>query len=218
MKSSQRESGSGAKDQSYVLYSLTQEQLAHTLFPLGGLSKPEVREIAEKNGFINAKKHDSQDICFVQSGRYTDFIRQYTGRDYPAGDYIDEDGRVIGRHKGIINYTIGQHKGLGISTDIPLYVKSIDPTANTVMLCPSEGLFTKKVTAGNINLISVDKIDAPMRVSAKIRYRQDAQPATVVQVGDTLCAEFDEPQRAVTKGQALVLYDGDIVVGGGTII
>ncbi len=207
-----------AKDQSYVLYSLTQEQLAHTLFPLGGLSKPEVREIAEKNGFINAKKHDSQDICFVQSGRYTDFIRQYTGRDYPAGDYIDEDGRVIGRHKGIINYTIGQHKGLGISTDIPLYVKSIDPTANTVTLCPSEGLFTKKVTAGNINLISVDKIDAPMRVSAKIRYRQDAQPATVAQVGDTLCAEFDEPQRAVTKGQALVLYDGDIVVGGGTII
>lgn len=207
-----------SKDQSYVLYSLTRDQLAHTLFPLGGLEKSRVREIAEQHGFVNAKKHDSQDICFVQNGHYTDFIRQYTGKDYPAGDYIGENGEPLGRHKGIINYTIGQHKGLGISTDIPLYVKSIDPDANTVTLSPSEGLFTRRVTAGNINLISVDKIDTPMRVCAKIRYRQDAQPATVIQVGDTLCAEFDEPQRAVTRGQALVLYDGDTVVGGGTII
>lgn len=206
------------KDQSYVLYSMTQEQLAHTLFPLGALKKTEVREIAEKHGFINAKKHDSQDICFVQTGGYADFIRQYTGKDYAAGDFIDTDGNVIGRHRGIINYTIGQHKGLGISTDEPLYVKEICVKDNAVILCKSEELFSRKLTAKNINLISTDSIEKPMRVTAKVRYRQTEQPATVVQTGeDTLEFEFDEPQRAVTKGQAVVIYDGDTVVGGGTI-
>lgn len=207
------------KDQSYVLYSMTQEQLAHTLFPLGKLRKSEVREIAQEHGFINAKKHDSQDICFVQSGTYADFIKKYTGREYPCGDFKDTSGNVMGRHKGIIYYTIGQHKGLGISSDEPFYVKSICPDDNTVTLCRSEELFTSSLKATDINLISTDRIDEPMRVKAKIRYRQTEQPATVIQLDDnTISVEFDEPQRAITKGQAVVLYDGDNVVGGGTII
>lgn len=206
------------KDQSYVLYSMTQDQLAHTLFPLGNLTKARVREIAEENGFVNAKKHDSQDICFVQSGKYTDFIKRYTGREYPAGDFKDTDGNIIGRHKGIINYTVGQHKGLGIISREPLYVCSIHPEDNTVTLGRSDELFTNTLTAENINLISVEDIDKPMRVKAKIRYRQKEQYATVTRTGeDEIRVVFDEPQRAVTAGQAVVLYDGDTVVGGGTI-
>ncbi len=209
----------GTKDQSYVLYCMTQDQLAHTLFPLGGYKKSEVREIAKKNGFINAKKRDSQDICFVQNGSYTDFIKQYTGKSYPEGDFVDENGNKLGRHKGIIYYTVGQHKGLGIVTDEPMYVKKICPQTNTVVLSNSEGLFTKTLFANNINLISTDNIYTPMKISAKIRYRQKEQSATVVQTDDdTIKVEFDEPQRAITSGQAVVLYDGDIVVGGGTII
>ena len=198
---------------------MTQEQLAHTLFPLGELQKTQVREIAQKHGFINAKKHDSQDICFVQSGTYADFIRGYTGKSYPIGNYMDSDGNILGQHKGIINYTVGQHKGLGLSTEEPLYVKEVRPDDNTVILCKSDELFTTSLLANDINLISTDRIDAPMRVTAKVRYRQTEQPATVVQEDDnTIRVDFDEPQRAITKGQAVVLYDGDIVVGGGTII
>ncbi len=207
------------KDQSYVLYSMTQKQLAHTLFPLGALKKTQVREIAEAHGFINARKHDSQDICFVQSGKYSDFIRQYTGKDYPEGDFLDISGNVLGRHKGIINYTVGQRKGLGISAENPLYVKGVSLENNTVTLCSNDELFTKTLTAKNINLIPMDEIDGTIRVAAKVRYRQKEQPATVRQTGeDSFTVEFDEPQRAITKGQAVVLYDGDVVVGGGTII
>lgn len=207
------------KDQSYVLYSLTQEQLAHTLFPLGGLTKPEVRVIAEENGFINAKKSDSQDICFVIDGKYADFIKTYTGKNYPEGDFVDLDGNVLGTHKGIIHYTIGQRKGLGLAFDSPRYVCRIDPTANQVVLSKEDALFTTTLRANNINLISVENIKEPMRVKAKVRYKHKEQWATVTQVDDdTLEVVFDEPQRAVTKGQALVLYDGDVVVGGGTII
>lgn len=207
------------KDQSYVLYSMTQKQLAHTLFPLGTLRKTQVREIAEKHGFINARKHDSQDICFVQNGKYSDFIRQYTGKDYPEGNFLDLSGNILGRHKGIINYTVGQRKGLGISAENPLYVKGVSPENNTVTLCSNDELFTKTLTANNINLIPMDKIDGTIRVAAKVRYRQNEQPATVRQTGeDSFTVEFDEPQRAITKGQAVVLYDGDVVVGGGTII
>lgn len=206
------------KDQSYVLYSMTQEQLAHTLFPLGGLCKTEVREIAENNGFINAKKHDSQDICFVQSGTYADFIEQYTGKTYPSGNFVDKNGRIFGEHKGIIHYTVGQRKGLGIAYEKPLYVKEINVSDNTVILGENSDLYSKTLTANNINLISMSKIEKPVRVKAKIRYRQTEQPATVIQTGeDSILVEFDEPQRAVTKGQAVVLYDGDIVLGGGTI-
>lgn len=205
------------KDQSYVLYCLTQEQLSHTLFPLGELTKAEVRKIADENSFVNAGKADSQDICFVQNGSYADFIAQYTGKDYPGGDFLDEDGNVIGRHKGVIRYTTGQRKGLGISAEKPLYVKSINPADNTVTLSYESGLYSSIVKADNINLISVPKIEGEMRVKAKVRYRHTEQWATVTQHGDTVTAVFDEPQRAVTCGQALVMYDGDIVVGGGTI-
>ena len=207
------------KDQSYVLYNLTQEQLAHVRLPLGGLHKVEVREIAEKQHFVNARKHDSQDICFVQHGTYADFIKKTTGKDYPAGNFVDAAGNVLGRHKGIIFYTVGQHKGLGISSEEPWYVKEVRPAENTVVLCRSEELFTSVLEAADVNLISVDRIDAPMRVCAKVRYRQKEQPATVTQLENGhIRVEFDEPQRAITKGQAVVLYDGDIVVGGGTIV
>lgn len=205
------------KDQSYVLYCLTQEQLSHTIFPLGELTKAEVRKIADEHGFVNARKDDSQDICFVQNGSYADFIAQYTGKDYPGGDFLDEDGNVIGRHKGVIRYTVGQRKGLGISAEKPLYVKSVNPANNTVTLSYESGLYSSIVKADNINLISVPKIEGEMRVKAKVRYRNKEQWATVTQDGDIVTAVFDEPQRAVTCGQALVMYDGDIVVGGGTI-
>jgi len=206
------------KDQSYVLYTLTQEQLAHVQFPLGGMNKTEAREIAERQGFINARKHDSQDICFVQDGSYTDFIEHYRKKQYPVGNFVDMEGRVLGQHKGIIHYTTGQRKGLGLSFAAPKYVVSVNPEDNTVVLGDHEDLFSKSLVAHDINLISVARIDAPVRVKAKVRYRQAAQWATVTQTdADTVRVEFDEPQRAITKGQAVVLYDGDSVVGGGTI-
>ena len=207
------------KDQSYVLYSLTQEQLSHTIFPLGELSKPEVRAIAEENGFVNAKKHESQDICFVTDGKYSDFIEAYTGRKFPEGDFVDKNGSVLGRHKGIIRYTVGQRKGLGLSLSHPMYVIGVNPDNNTVVIGESEDLFSSEVTAKNINLISVPDLFKPMRVKAKVRYRQAEQWAVAVQTDDdTLKIVFDEPQRAITKGQAAVIYDGDVVVGGGTIV
>ena len=206
------------KDQSYVLAWLTQEQLAHTRFPLGGLHKTEAREIAEAHGFCNAHKHDSQDICFVQNGSYADFIEQYTGKTYPPGDFVDTDGNVLGQHRGVIRYTIGQRKGLGLALPAPLYVKSVDIEKNTVTLSPESELFKKELTASGINLISVAEIKEPMHIKAKVRYRQPEQWATVMQTGpDSLKVVFDEPQRAITCGQSVVLYDGDRVLGGGTI-
>jgi len=206
------------KDQSYVLYAMTQWQLEHTFLPLGSMSKANVREIAEKQGFINARKHDSQDICFVQSGHYSDFIRELRGKDYPAGYFKDRNGNILGEHKGIINYTIGQRKGLGIAFPQPMYVTAILPEENTVVLGTGDELFSDELYADDINLISVERIEKPMRVKAKVRYRQKEQWATVTQPEDDLLRiVFDEPQRAVTAGQAVVMYDGDIVVGGGTI-
>ena len=206
------------KDQSYVLYSMTQEQLAHTQFPLGGMTKPEVRAIAEAHGFLNAHKHDSQDICFVQNGSYADFIEDYTGRHYPPGNFVTRDGRIVGQHRGIIRYTVGQRKGLGLALPEPLYVCAVDPTANTVTLGTNDDLFTTTLTANDLNLIAVPRIEQPTRLKAKVRYRQPEQWATVVQTDDdTLSLTFDEPQRAITRGQSVVLYDGDVVVGGGTI-
>ena len=206
------------KDQSYVLYSMTQAQLARTMFPLGGMTKDETRAIAEENGFINSHKHDSQDICFVPDGKYADFITRYTGKEYPCGNYVDVDGNILGTHKGIIRYTIGQRKKLGLILEEPLYVSKVDPESNTVTLDKEEGLFSTALTATDINLISVEKIEEPMRVKAKVRYRQKEQDATVVQTDDDrISVVFDEPQRAITKGQAVVMYDGDTVVGGGTI-
>lgn len=206
------------KDQSYVLYSLTQEQLQHTLFPLGGLTKTEVREIAQANGFVNAKKHDSQDICFVPNGDYFSFIEKYTGKTYPAGDFVDLQGKVLGTHKGIIRYTVGQRRGLGLALPASMYVVEKDLPNNRVVLGFNEDLFSKEVTVQDINLSACDSLETPTRLSAKIRYNQTEQPATVTQVDEnTLKIVFDTPQRAVTRGQAAVLYDGDTVVGGGTI-
>lgn len=208
-----------SKDQSYVLYSLTQEQLSHTLLPLGAMHKSDVRDIALEQGFVNAKKHDSQDICFVPDGDYAAFIERYGNKKYPCGNFVDLDGNILGTHKGIIRYTVGQRKGLGLSLPKPMYVCSTCMEDNTVILGDNADLFSKSVDADDINLIACDRIDSPIKVNAKIRYSQHEQPAKVWQTGDNaIHLEFDEPQRAVTKGQAVVMYDGDTVVGGGTII
>ncbi len=207
-----------SKDQSYVLYALSQGELSHLLLPLGGLTKEETRQLAEESGFGNARKKDSQDICFVPDGNYAAFIERYTGKRFPPGDFVGTGGQVYGQHKGIIHYTVGQRKGLGLSFPQPMYVCGVDTAGNQVLLGEHRELFSSVVTAKDINLISVPVIEQPMRVKAKIRYRQTEQPATVEQTGpDDLKVVFDEPQRAVTPGQALVLYDGDTVVGGGTI-
>lgn len=206
------------KDQSYVLYSLTQEQLAHTLFPLGDLRKTEVREIADKNGFVNANKPDSQDICFVPNGKYAEFLEYCTNKKYPEGYFLSTDGAVLGRHKGIVRYTVGQHKGLGISSEIPLYVKEIDTENNTVTLCTEQELYKREASVRDFNWISGVVPEEEIRCKAKVRYRQIEQWATAAPIGDTTVRlTFDEPQRAITPGQAAVLYDGDIVLGGGTV-
>lgn len=207
------------KDQSYVLYGMTQEQLSHTILPLGNLKKSEVRVLAAQNGFLNAKKHDSQDICFVPDGNYADFIENYTGKKYESGDFVDSYDNILGEHKGIIRYTIGQRKGLGLALQKPMYVSSKCMERNTVTLCDNSGLFSKSLDAADFNWIAYEKAEKPVRVKAKVRYKQKEQWATFTQItSDKVHIEFDEPQRAIARGQAVVLYDGDIVVGGGTII
>jgi tRNA-specific 2-thiouridylase len=207
------------KDQSYVLYTMTQSRLAQTLFPLGTLRKEEVRSIAESLGFANAEKRDSQDLCFVPDGDYASFIEQYTGRSCPAGDFVDRTGKVLGKHKGLIRYTIGQRKGLGIAAPAPYYVCEHNVKDNTVVLGSESDLAVKTLTVTDINLIPFDRIDQPIRVIVKVRYRQKGDWATVRQMdSNTLHIKFDEPQKAVAKGQAAVLYDGDYVIGGGTIV
>ena len=207
-----------SKDQTYFLYMLTQDQLAHSLFPLGGLHKAEVRQIAETRGLVNARKHDSQDICFVPDGKYADFIERTTGHPSPTGPFLDREGRVLGQHKGLIRYTKGQHKGLGLSTEEPLYVLEKDAAANTIRLGPDSALWTTELTAEQVNLISMPELTVPLRVTAKTRYSQREAAATVTSLPDgCIHVVFDEPQRAITAGQAVVLYDGEYVVGGGTI-
>lgn len=214
-----RKNDDPGKDQSYVLYSLTQDQLAHTLFPLGGMHKDAVRAIAEEQGLCNARKHDSQDICFVPDGDYAGFIRRWTGKEFSPGAFVGTQGEVYGAHKGLIHYTVGQRKGLGLSFPQPMFVKELDVENNQVVLAKAEELFSREVVARDINLIAADSLEKPWRVKARIRYRQQEQPATVVQTGpDEVHVTFDQPQRAVTPGQALVLYDGDTVVGGGKIV
>lgn len=207
-----------SKDQSYVLYSLTQEQLKVTKFPLGNYTKQQVREIAEENGFVNARKHESQDICFVPDGDYSKFIEYYTGKTYPCGDFVDMNGKRLGEHKGIIRYTIGQRRGLGLALPASMYVVEKDVDNNKVILGFNDDLFKKEVNVKNISFTACDGLNKPERLSAKIRYNQKEQPATVTQTDENhFTIVFDEPQRAITKGQAAVLYDGDTVVGGGTI-
>ncbi|MCI9156927.1 MAG: tRNA 2-thiouridine(34) synthase MnmA [Lawsonibacter sp.] len=207
------------KDQSYVLALLTQTQLSRSLFPLGGLSKAEVRAIAQEAGLVNARKGDSQDICFVPDGDYGAFLRRHTGRDYPPGPFLYEDGTLLGWHKGIVDYTVGQRRGLGVSSGLGrLYVKAVVPEDNTVVLSLNDALFARTLTAGELNLIACPRLDGPVRLRAKIRYRMAEQPCVVEQTGeDTIRLTFDSPQRAVTPGQTVVLYDGDVVVGGAVI-
>lgn len=208
----------GAKDQSYVLYALDQYQLAHILFPLGGLDKTEVRAIARENGFVNALKPDSQDICFVPDGDYARAIERQTGRTAPEGDFTDREGNVLGRHKGIIHYTIGQRKGLGLSFDSPRYVCGIDAEKNTVIIGRDEELYKKRLRAGEFNWISGTPPVDEVRCAAKIRYRQKARPARAkVNADGNVELTFDEAQRAITPGQSVVLYDRDTVLGGGII-
>ena len=207
-----------AKDQSYVLYSMTQAQLSRTLFPLGSLTKAQVREIAEAHGFINAAKPDSQDICFVPDGDYARFIRQQTGKEYPPGPFVDPEGKVIGTHRGIVAYTVGQRRGLGLSSDAPLYVRTICPASNRVVVGHRDTLYSREASVSDVNWIAFDTPPETLRARVRIRYRAPEQWAAVRVTGpDTLRLTFDEPQRAVTPGQAAVLYDGDTVLGGGTI-
>ena len=198
---------------------LTQEQLAHVRLPLGGLHKTEVREIAEKQHFINARKHDSQDICFVPDGDYARFMEDFTGRHYPAGDFLDENGKKVGTHNGAVRYTIGQRTGLGLAMGAPVYVCAKDMQANTVTVGPEENLFDRIVYADEVNWIAIPELTAPLRVTARTRYHQTEQAATVYPAGEgQFRLEFDQPQRAPTPGQAVVLYQGDVVLGGGTIV
>lgn len=206
------------KDQTYVLWSLTQEQLASTLFPLGDYTKTEVREIALANGFCNADRAESQDICFVPDGDYAAFIKHYTKKEFPVGNFVDVEGNILGKHQGIIHYTIGQRKGLGIAFGKPTYVCKKDPIDHSVILGSNDDLFSRDLTATRINLIATDSIKQPMRVQAKIRYQAKPAAATVEQIAeDSFQLRFDEPQRAISKGQSVVLYSADTVIGGGII-
>ena len=203
-----------AKDQSYFLACLNQQQLAHIRFPLGGFTKAEIRQIAEQQGFLTAKKKDSQDICFVPDGDFMEFILRYTGKEYPEGVFLDLQGKPVGRHNGAIRYTLGQRKGLGLAMGEPVYVCRKDMGENTVTVGPEEALYTKTLTATDWNWLPFPALTQPLQVTAKARSRHIPQPATVYPDGRVV---FDTPQRAITPGQTVVLYQGDMVVGSGTI-
>src|SRR3954469_21212983 len=213
-----------SKDQTYFLFGLTQEQLSRTLFPLGDMTKPEVRELARKHGLALAEKPDSQEICFVPGGDYKRFIDAYLaeqGESLPdtAGELVTTTGEVIGEHHGIHNFTVGQRKGLGVATGSPLYVIQINGDKREVVVGSGDELLTKTLKAKRLNWISITDLTEPIRVTAKIRHRHEAAPATIKRAGDDeIDVTFDEPQRAITPGQAAVFYDGDVVVGGGWIV
>lgn len=207
-----------AKDQSYFLYAITQEQLKHIRFPLGELTKDQVRSIALEQGFMNAKKRDSQDICFVPDGDYYAFLRKFTGKDYIPGDFLDISGNKIGTHQGAAGYTLGQRKGLGLAMGQPVYVCGKDMVKNTVTVGTEDALFHKELLANDWFFFPFPALTGPLEVEAKTRSRMAQQPATVYPEENGYCrVVFHEPQRAMTPGQAVVLYDGDVVIGGGTI-
>ena len=207
-----------AKDQSYFLYAITQEQLQQIRFPLGELTKEQVRAIAQAQGFINAKKRDSQDICFIPDGDYMAFLRKYTVKDYAPGDFLDTAGNKVGTHRGAVGYTLGQRKGLGLAMGQPVYVCGKDMEKNTVTVGPEEALFHKELRANDWFFFPFSSLTEAMEVEAKTRSRMVQQPATVYPEADGYCrVVFHQPQRAMTPGQAVVLYDGDVVIGGGTI-
>ena len=206
------------KDQSYVLYMLSQAELSLLRLPLGELRKSETRQIAARQGFAVARKPDSQDLCFAPDGDYAAAAERALGRTFVPGDFVDAEGRVLGRHAGIGRYTLGQRRGLGISNEAPLYVCGIEPAENRVVLGGPEALLSRTLEANDFNWIAGRAPDGPLRARAKVRYRQPEQPATVTPTGpDSVRVVFDEAQRAITPGQIVVLYDGDIVLGGGTI-
>ena len=211
-----RKTPDAAKDQSYFLAGLNQHQLSHTLFPLGELTKEQVREIALQQGFINARKRDSQDICFIPDGDYYEFIKRYTQKNYPCGAFLDLQGNRVGTHKGALGYTLGQRKGLGLAMGSPVYVCAKDMQQNTVTVGPEQVLFATTLLAENLNWMPFSSLDAPLHVAAKARSRHKEQPATVYPEGNAVRV-FDEAQRALTPGQAVVFYDGDLVLGSGTI-
>ena len=207
-----------SKDQTYFLACLNQHQLSHILFPLGGLSKTESREIAEAEGLVTARKRDSQDICFVPDGDYAAFLQRYTGKIYPEGNYLDLAGNIVGRHKGAVCYTRGQRKGLGLAMGTPVYVCRKDMDANTITVGPNEALFSRALRAKDWNWFPFPALTESMTVTAKIRHSQQELAATVYPEENGFArVEYETPQRAITPGQAVVLYDGDDVVGGGTI-
>ena len=205
-----------ARDQSYFLYRLTQFQLSHTLFPLGEMEKPAIRDLAEQAGLVTARKRDSQDICFVPDGDYAAFIARCVGEESPEGDFLDEAGNVLGRHKGFLRYTRGQHKGLGLVTERPLYVQRKDPVTKAIYLGPDEALYSREATVRDCSWIAVEDLTEPRRVTAKIRHSRRDCPATVEPLGEgRVRVRFDEPQRACAPGQSAVFYQGDAVLGGG---
>lgn len=207
------------KDQSYFLYSLSQEHLKKIKFPLSEITKEKAREIAEKNGFINARKKDSQDVCFITNGDYASFICRATGKKYPHGKFIDDNGNVVGKHNGMINYTIGQRKGLGLAMGIPVYVKNKDIKTNSIIVSANEGLFQKGIYIEDFNFMYSESLRERIQCTVKIRFNHIGAAATAEQVDkNTIKIVFDTPQRAPAKGQSAVLYDNDIILGGGIII
>ncbi len=208
-----------AKDQTYVLYTLTQDRLSKIILPLGAYTKAEIREIARENGFESADKPESQDICFVPDGDYAAFIERYTGKADISGDFVDRDGNILGPHKGITHYTIGQGKHLGIAIGRKAFVCDIDPVSRRITLGDNDMLMKTSLDATDVNIIAADRLPDGARVEVKIRYAAKPAPAKVWQVSDnSVHIEFDTPQRAVTRGQSVVMYDGDTVVGGGKIV
>lgn len=208
-----------AKDQSYMLFNLTQQQLAHILLPLADITKPEIRRMSENRGLVTAHKPDSQDICFVPDGDYASFIENTTDQVLPTGNFVTPEGKVLGKHKGIIHYTVGQRKGLGLALGYPAFVLEIRPETNEVVIGTYEESLTYTVRANELNFMSVEQITEPVRIFAKIRYNHKGAWCTVERTGeDEIVCTFDEPIRAATPGQAVVLYDGEYVLGGGTIL
>lgn len=207
------------KDQTYALYNLTQEQLSRTLMPVGAYTKEQIREIAKNINLRVANKPDSQEICFIPDNDYGSFIEEYADKKFEKGNFVDTSGRVIGQHKGIIHYTIGQRKGLGLSLGKPAFVVEIRPETNEVVIGSNEDVFADRLLADNLNFMSIEGIDGEMTLEAKIRYSHQPAKCQVRMKEDGIMEViFHEPQRAITPGQAVVLYDGNIVVGGGTII
>ena len=207
------------KDQSYVLWMLSQHQLSKTVFPLGELTKAHIRQLASERGLVTAHKSDSQDICFVKDGDYAGFISRRTNYTPTEGDFVDVDGNLLGRHRGIIHYTVGQRKGLGISFGQPMFVKEKDAETGKIVLSDNDSLFQKEIRLASLNLIACDSLGEGIRAEVKIRYAHSPAPATLIQTGtDSATVIFDEPQRAPASGQSAVFYDGDTVIGGGLIV